>query len=79
MSLLVFKCLKLEIAKVFFSTLASALLFTFVENELSLQPLLFKTSSLLVHIPANVGSQLIDNFLSLILQLKKFSVLTNSC
>ena len=38
MSLLVFKCLKLDIAKVFFSTLASALLFTSVENELSLQP-----------------------------------------
>ena len=41
--------------------LASAFLVTFVENELSLQPSLFETSSLLIHTPANVVSQLIDN------------------
>ena len=59
-----FQCLKLAIAKVLFflELLASALFFTFVENELSLEPWLLETSSLLVHIPANVGSQLIDNF-----------------
>ena len=63
LQLLVFQCLKLAIAKVllFLELLASALLFTLAENELSLEPCLFETSSLLVHIPANVGSQLIDN------------------
>ena len=41
---LVFQCLKLAIVKVLLlpELLASALLFTFVENELSLEPSLFR-------------------------------------
>ena len=40
LSLLIFQCLKLAIAQVLFflEVFASALLFTFVENELSLEP-----------------------------------------
>ena len=38
LSLLVFQCLKLAIDKVVSRTPCSALLFTFVENELSLEP-----------------------------------------
>ena len=56
----------------FQSFFASALLVTFVENELSLEPWLFKTSSLLVQIPATVCSQLIVNITLSFFNLKSF-------
>ena len=55
------------------------LLVTSVENELKLEPRLFKTSSLLVQTTATVCSELTDNFIESFFNSEKFSILNNSC